>query len=116
MSAARPVNTVQTVPVSQQIGVSQSDVGAASSGLRLSRPMGSWPPENYPDEVWPIAPFGHFTRQSTGALIPLTEDPGPIARGKSFGFMPRPLGTRNTIRGVPRVPSTGSRAITAKLS
>jgi hypothetical protein len=49
-----------------------------------------------------------------GTLVPLDEHPGFIARGKSFGFLPRPLATRNTIRGVPRVPSTGSRAVVAK--
>jgi hypothetical protein len=91
-----------------------TDVGSASSGLRLSRPMGAWPPENYPSEVWPIAPIGHFTRASTGALIPLEQHPGLLARGKSFVFRPKPLASRNTIRGVPRVSATGSRAVIAK--
>ena len=86
----------------------------SSINMRLSRPMGEWPPPAYPSEVWPISPFGHFTRTSWGNLVPLMETPEPLARGKSFGFLPPPLATRNTIRGVPRVPSTGSRAVIPK--
>jgi len=100
-----------------ETGTNASNVpGGNISGitLRLSRPMGEWPPSTYPSEVWPIAPFGLFTRLPQGTLVPLDEHPGFIARGKSFGFLPRPLATRNTVRGVPRVPSTGSRAVVAK--
>lgn len=84
-----------------------TSVGAEQAGITvgLVREFAPWPyPESEPSS-WASNPFSGFTRAPDGRLLPYDEPERDLPWGLAFGFLPRPLGARNVIRGTPYRPA-----------